>query len=54
MSRADRRLEMARKLLGLPDGVDVLKHIKGLPKDRQDYLRGLVDWVEEYERYEEN
>lgn len=52
MSRAERRLEIAGKLLNLPAGVDVLKHIRSLPKDRQDYLRSLVDWVEEYEQYE--
>lgn len=49
MSRADDRLDIARCLLGLPFDSDVMAAIRALPKDRQEHLRGLVNWVEEYE-----
>lgn len=51
MTRAGRRLEIARQMLNLPEG-DTLAHIKTLPKERQDRLKACVDWVEEYEREE--
>lgn len=52
MDRGQQRLEIARRLLSLPDDADVLAAINKLPHDRREHLRGLVDWVEEYEANE--
>ena len=46
------RLEIARKLLNLPQGADVMKHIEAMKPEDRAHLRGLVDWVEEYEKHE--
>lgn len=51
-SRGVRRLEIARKLASLPEGSDVMEYIGGLPYKDREHLRGLVDWVEEYERHD--
>lgn len=50
--RASQRLEIARRLQKLPEGADVMKHINAMPNEERDTLRGLVDWVEEYENAE--
>lgn len=52
ISRASRRLEIARRLMRMEEGDDVLGRIKSLPAEKRDHLRDLVDWVEEYENYE--
>ena len=51
--RAARRLELARRLLNLPEGTDVLAHLQRLPATDREHARGLVDWVEEYELTEQ-
>jgi hypothetical protein len=50
--RASRRLEIARRLMRMEEGDDVLGRIKSLPAEKRDHLRDLVDWIEEYENYE--
>lgn len=40
-------------LLSLPEGTDVLAHLQRLPAAEREHARGLVDWVEEYERTEQ-
>jgi len=52
MGRAERRLEIARGLLKLPQEVDVLAHINKLDAKERSHLRELVDWVEDYENCE--
>lgn len=52
-TRGERRLEIARKLLKLPEDADVLVAIKLLASDYRDHIRGLVDWVEDYEDVDE-
>lgn len=52
ISRASRRLEIARRLMRMEEGDDVLGRIKSLPAEKRDHLRDLVDWIEEYENYE--
>lgn len=52
ISRASRRLEIARRLMRMEEGADVLGRIKSLPTEKRDHLRDLVDWVEEYEKHE--
>lgn len=49
--RGEQRLEIARRLLRLPKGADVMKRINAMPPDEREELRGLVDWVEDYENY---
>ena len=51
--RAAHRLEIARRLLNLPEGTDVLAHLQRLPAAEREATRGRVDWVEEYERTEQ-
>jgi hypothetical protein len=51
--RAEQRLEIARRLLRLPEGSDVMQRINAMPPDEREELRGLVDWVEDYENYEQ-
>lgn len=51
--RAEQRLEIASRLLRLPKGADVMKRINAMPPDEREELRGLVDWVEDYENYEQ-
>lgn len=53
LGRGARRLEIARKLLSLPEDADVMKHIEAMPLEEREHLRGLVDWVEEYEKHEQ-
>ncbi len=48
MTRGEYRIEIARGLLGLPAGADVMKAINEKPVDEREHLRGLVDWVEDY------
>lgn len=45
-------MEIARKILGLPNDANVLKHIKTLESDKQKHLRETIDWVEDYEKDE--
>lgn len=52
-NRAAHRLAIAARLLHLPEHTDVLDHINAMPQAERDHLRGLVDWVEDYEREEE-
>jgi hypothetical protein len=52
LGRGEQRLEIARKLTKLPEGADVMKHIEAMPPEEREHLRGLVDWVEEYENHE--
>ena len=47
--RGVHRLEIARGLMGLRADVDVLSAISGFPKATREELRGLVDWVEDYD-----
>ena len=49
MSRAEHRLAIARGLLGLSPGSDVMAAIHRLPDDRSRELQSLVDWVEHYD-----
>ena len=49
MSRAEHRLDIARGLLGLRPGADVMASIHRLPDERARELQGLVDWVEDYD-----
>lgn len=49
MSRAEHRLDIARGLLGLRPGVDVMASIHRLPDERSRELQTLVDWVEAYD-----
>ena len=30
-----------------------MQHINAMPPDEREELRGLVDWVEDYENYEQ-
>ncbi len=53
LERGANRLEIARKLLKLTQKENVLAHIRAMPANEQERLRGLVDWVEEYEKYEQ-
>lgn len=46
------RLEKARVLLKLPVGSDVQAALKSLSAERLEHLRGVVDWIEDYERKE--
>ena len=50
LKRGAYRLELARKLLKMPVGADVLAHLKSLPAEEHERWSGLVDWVEAYER----
>lgn len=53
MKRGDHRLQIAGRLLRPEcDGSQALERIKALPKEEAEELRGLVDWVEEYEHHE--
>lgn len=52
MTRAEQRIEIARRLMKLPEGADVMIHINAMQDDDRETLRGLVDWVEEYENAE--
>ncbi len=54
LGRAAHRLEIARRLLRMEEGADVLERVKSLSEAQRERLRGLVDWVEEYENYERN
>ena len=43
------RLEVARKLMRLPVGADTQKVIREMQPIERERLRGLVDWVEDYD-----
>ena len=49
MSRAEHRLDIARGLLRLTPGADVMASIRRMPDERSRELQGLVDWVEDYD-----
>ena len=48
MARAD-RLEILRKIERLPKNTDMESHLRKLDKDRREFLREVVDWVQKYE-----
>lgn len=50
MKRADFRLQTAARLMKLPEGADTMAEINKLTDAEKERLKGLVDWVEEYER----
>ena len=52
-ARSILRLEIARRLEHLPAGANMRLHIKMLKPSRREHLRALVDWVQEYEKYQE-
>lgn len=52
MTRAEQRLLIAGKLLKLPKDADVMAHINSMEQSKREHLRGLVDWVEQYENQE--
>ena len=53
-SRGDYRLQIAGALLTPPcPGPEALARIKQLPAAEQAELRECVDWVEEYEQFEQ-
>lgn len=52
MTRAEHRLEIARGLLGLASGADVMAAIDCLPDHQRAELRAQVDWVEAYDNAE--
>lgn len=49
MTRAEHRLSIARGLLDLTADADVMPVIDSLPETQRERLRGLVDWVEQYD-----
>jgi hypothetical protein len=49
MTRAEHRLDIARGLLGLVPGADVMVSIRRMPDNRSRELQSLVDWVEAYD-----
>jgi len=49
VSRAEHRLDIARGLLRLAPGADVMASILRMPDDRSRELQGLVDWVEAFD-----
>ncbi|HEY1127953.1 MAG TPA: hypothetical protein VGF12_00995 [Roseateles sp.] len=49
MTRGEHRLSIAAGLLGLAPGADVMTAIDSLPEQQRHELRGLVDWVEQYD-----
>lgn len=50
MTRAEHRLAIARGLLDLAPDAEVMPVIDALPDRQREQLRGLVDWVEDYDR----
>lgn len=52
MTRAEQRLLIAGKLMKLPKDADVMVRINSMEPDKREHLRGLVDWVEQYENTE--
>ncbi len=52
MNRGEHRLELARTLLHLGPEVDMLATINAMNHAELVHLKGLVDWVEEYEQNE--
>jgi hypothetical protein len=52
-ARGQQRLEIAKRLMKWPDDADVMERIEALTVEEREHLRGLVDWVEEYERHEQ-
>lgn len=50
LKRGDRRLAIAGKLMGWPS--NVLERINKMQEAEREHLRGLVDWVEDYEATE--
>lgn len=52
-TRAVRRLEIAADLMGWLRDVPILDRIKALESADRERLRGVVDWVEDYERHED-
>lgn len=49
MTRAEHRLEIARCLLNLPAGVNVLLTVNCMEPRERRHLQQLVDWVEQYD-----
>jgi hypothetical protein len=52
INRNKRRLHIASGLLKCEQGADVLSIIRGMPESERERLRSMVDWVEEYEKFE--
>lgn len=50
MKRADFRLQTAARLMKLPEGADTMAEINKLTDAEKERIKGLVDWVEEYEK----
>lgn len=50
MTRAEHRLAIARGFLDLAPDAEVMPAIDSLPPAQREQLRGLVDWVEDYDR----
>lgn len=49
MTRTEHRLEIARGLLSLPAGANVLLTVNSMEPARRRELQRLVDWVEAYD-----
>lgn len=52
MTRAEQMLLIAGKLMKLPKDADVMAKINSMEPAKREHLRGLVDWVEQYENQE--
>lgn len=52
MTRAEQRLLIAGNLMKLPKDADVMAKINIMEPAKREHLRGLVDWVEQYENQE--
>jgi len=50
VKRAEFRLQTAARLMKLPEGADTMAEINKLSDAEKERLKGLVDWVEEYEK----
>lgn len=53
MTRAEHRLDIARGMLDLAPGADVMEAIDSMPDWDRARLRLCVDWVEEYDNAQE-
>lgn len=54
-TRGDRRLQIAANLMEprATDGAEALQRIRAMHPRDAGRLRGLVDWVEQYEQHEQ-
>lgn len=53
--RESERYAIAARLLGvsLAEVTDMIRHTPPVGPPKRDYLRSLVDWVEDYERHDQ-